>query len=211
MKTRRAGVRKLSSFLLCLILVGTAACAPRYSTAWTEPFDASGDWRLSADAAADVAVRDGALRVHVFEVGQVAWASADRTYGNFRLAVEATQISGPADNEYGVLVRMQDDQHFYAFSVSGDGYVRAARYNGASWIILGPDWSESDAVNQGEATNVLELEVTGATFIFRVNGTQVLQIEDATYAQGDIGLYAGTFSEGDVVITFDNLEVEPLP
>ncbi len=154
---------------------------------------------------------DGALRVHVFEVGQVAWASAGRTYGNFRLTVEATQVSGPADNEYGVLVRMQDDQHFYAFSISGDGYVRAARYNGASWIILGPDWSESDAVHQGEATNILEVEATGATFVFRVNGVQVLQIEDATYAKGDIGLYAGTFSEGDVVITFDKLEVEPLP
>lgn len=211
MKTKPTGWRKLSSLVLCLILVGTAACASRGSAAWSEPFDAPGDWRLSADAAADVTVRDGALRVHVFEVGQVAWASAGRTYGNFRLTVEATQVSGPADNEYGVLVRMQDDQHFYAFSISGDGYVRTARYNGASWIILGPDWSESDAVHQGEATNILEVEVTGATFVFRVNGVQVLQIEDATYAKGDIGLYAGTFSEGDVVITFDNLEVEPLP
>jgi hypothetical protein len=204
-------VRWLVGLMLSLILVGTAACASRGSAAWSEPFDSPGDWHLSSDAAADVAVQDGCLRVHILEVGQVAWASAGRTYGDFRLTVEATQVSGPADNEYGVLVRMQDDQHFYAFSVSGDGYVRAARYDGASWIILGPDWSPSDAVNQGETTNVLEVEVTGGVFVFRVNGVQVLQVEDATYTKGDIGLYAGTFSEGDVVITFDNLEVQPLP
>lgn len=209
MKSKHAMLRGLMGLVLCL--VGTAACASHESAAWSEPFDTPGDWHLSADATANVAVQDGCLRVRVFEVGQVAWASAGRTYGDSRLTVEATQVSGPADNEYGVLVRMQDDQHFYAFSVSGDGYVRAARYNGASWIILGADWSPSDAVNQGEATNVLEVEVTGATFIFRVNDAQVLQIEDATYTKGDIGLYAGTFSEGDVVITFDNLEVQPLP
>ncbi len=211
MKLKRVMLRGLRGLVLCLILVGMAACAARESAAWSEPFDAPGDWHLSADAAADVAVQDGSLRVHVFEVGQVAWASADRTYSDFRLTVEATQVSGPADNEYGILVRMQDDQHFYAFSISGDGYVRAARLNGASWIILGPDWAPSDAVHQGAATNVLEVEATGTTFIFRVNGVEVLQVEDATYAKGDTGLYAGTFSEGDVVITFDNLEVQPLP
>ncbi|HQE92721.1 MAG TPA: DUF1080 domain-containing protein [Anaerolineae bacterium] len=210
MKTKRALGRWLANLALCLMLVGTVACASRRSATWSEPFDAPGDWHLSSDAAANVAVEDGVLRVHVIEVGQVAWASAGRTYDDFRLTVEATQVSGPADNEYGVLVRMQDDQHFYAFSVSGDGYVRAARYDGTSWIILGPDWSASAAVNQGAAMNVLEVEVTGGTFIFRVNDTQVLQVEDATYTRGDIGLYAGSFSEGDVVITFDNLEVQPL-
>ncbi|HOT90026.1 MAG TPA: DUF1080 domain-containing protein [Anaerolineae bacterium] len=203
--------RMMGQGLTLLILLVIAACTGRASSAWTETFDAPGDWRLSSDATAETVVQDGCLRVHIFEAEQIAWASAGRTYGDFRLTVEATQISGPDDNEYGVLVRMQDDQHFYAFSISGDGYVRAARYNGSAWLVLGPDWSPSEAIHQGAATNVLEVEASGATLTFRVNGVQVLQVEDTTYAKGDIGLYAGTFSEGDTVITFDNLEVKPLP
>ncbi len=197
--------------LMALLLLVLTACGGRESSAWKETFDAPGDWHLSSDATAEIVVQDGYLHVHIFEMEQIAWAAAGRTYDNFRLTVEATQVSGPDDNEYGVLVRMQDDQHFYAFSISGDGYVRAARYDGTSWLVLGPDWTFYDAVKQGRATNILEVEASGTTLIFRVNGMQVAQVEDKTYPKGDVGLYAGTFSEGDVVITFDNLEVTPLP
>lgn len=192
------------------VLVGVVGCAPR-AASWQETFDAPGDWHLTSDATADVTIVDGKLRIHVLNWGEVAWSSLDRVYGDFRLSVETTQVSGPIDNEYGVLVRMDGDQQFYAFSISGDGYVRVARFDTETWDILGPDWQPSDAINQGEATNVLEVEAAGPQFVFRVNGEEVSRVEDETLAKGKIGLYAGAFSEGDVVITFDNLEVEPLP
>ncbi len=196
---------------LCVLAAALLACGAQNYGPWTESFDEAGDWKLSADAAATVSVANGALRIHVFELGQVAWASAGRDYSDFRLTVEATQVSGPDDNEYGVLVRMAGDQQFYVFSISGDGYARIARYSDGTWNLLGSDWVESDAIHQGAATNVLEVEARGAMFVFSVNGTQVLQAEDAQLAKGDIGLYAGAFNEADVVIDFDNLEVEPLP
>lgn len=196
---------------LCVLAAALLACGAQNYGPWTESFDEAGDWKLSADAAATVSVANGALRIHVFELGQVAWASAGRDYSDFRLTVEATQVSGPDDNEYGVLVRMAGDQQFYVFSISGDGYARIARYSDGTWNLLGSDWMPSDAIHQGAATNVLEVEARGAMFVFSVNGTQVLQAEDAQLAKGDIGLYAGAFNEADVVIDFDNLEVEPLP
>lgn len=203
--------RWLVGAVLCALAVALPACGAGDHGPWTETFDDAGDWQLSADAAASVSVADGALRVHVHELGQVAWAAAGRTYSDFRLTVEATQVSGPDDNEYGVLTRMAGDEQFYVFSISGDGYARIARYDNGSWTVLGPDWVESDAIHQGAATNVLKVEARGATYIFSVNETQVLQVEDAQLAKGDIGLYAGAFNEADVVIDFDNLEVEPLP
>ena len=197
--------------MLCVLVTTLLACEAAEHGPWTETFDDAGDWQLSADAAASVAVTDGVLRIHVFELGQVAWAAASRTYSDFHLTVEATQVSGPDDNEYGVLVRMAGDQQFYVFSISGDGYARAAWYSSGSWNLLGPDWMPSDAIHQGAATNVLEVEARGATFVFSVNGTPVLQVEDVQLTKGDVGLYAGAFNEADVVIDFDNLEVQPLP
>jgi hypothetical protein len=199
--------------LLALSLLALS-CAGRDkgpTEAWRTGFDDAAGWELSSDAVADVAVGEGHLRVHVLSAGQVAWATSESRWDNVHLSVEATQISGPHDNEYGVLVRMQDDQHFYAFSISGDGYVRAARYDAGDWTVLGSDWTPHDAILLGEATNRLELVAEGAHFDFRVNDQSVLQVEDTAYATGRLGLYAGSFTEGDVVVVFDTLEASPLP
>jgi hypothetical protein len=185
------------------------------SGAWEDAFDDGADWQLSTDAVADVSVTDGALVVHVFAPGQIAWAMSERRWGDLRLTVEATHVSGPDDNEYGVLIRMQQTgssaDAFYAFSISGDGYARIARFGNGTWTVLGSDWSPSPAIRQGEATNVLEVVAQGTAFEFIINGEPVLQIEDVALKTGSIGVYAGAFAEGGVVVAFDNLQVSPLP
>lgn len=192
--------------------VALVACQASTSAGpWEELFDAAGSWRLSSDAAAAVTIADGQLHVQVHQPQQLAWAAAGRSFGDFRLTVEATQQAGPANNEYGVLVRMDDDQRFYAFSISGDGYARVALYDNGNWTLLGSDWTPSPAIRQGEATNTLTVETQGQQFTFQVNGETVAQVEDATLSRGEIGLYAGTFDEGDVSVSFDHLRVEPLP
>jgi len=199
-----------------LLVLFIAACGAS-DQVWHEPFDAVGTWQLSSDAAADVAIAEGQLTIHVFEPGQIAWASAGRAFGDFTLTVQTTQVSGPADNEYGVLVRMQEDAQFYAFSISGDGYVRAAAYDEASgWQVLGQDWFLSEGVNSGANTNILEVEARSTHYVFRVNKQEVLRVEtgameNSPLKKGDIGLYAGAFSEADVWIAFDALVVKPLP
>jgi len=139
---------------------------------------------------------------------QLAWAFAGREFSDFHLIVEATQVAGPDDNEYGVLVRMEDTDHFYRFSISGDGYYLVSKYDGEVWTPLSGDWMLSDAVQTGAATNLLEIVCQGATMVFLVNGEQLVQVEDADYSRGDIGLYAGSFFEPGVEIHFDNLRVE---
>ena len=191
---------------LSLVLLTLAACGPSsVPEPWEEPFDEMGSWQLSSDAAAEVAIAEGQLQIHVLQPGQIAWATAGRTFKDFHLRVEATQLAGPVDNEYGVLVRLEDDTQFYAFSISGDGYVRVARYADGIWMVLGSDWTPQAAVHQGAATNVLEVEAHGTQFIFLVNGEQVAQVTDETLPDGDIGLYAGAFDEAGVQIAFDNL------
>lgn len=198
--------------LFFVLLLGVTACGPRAQTEiWEEPFDAVGAWQLSSDAAAETRIEDGRLLIIVHEPGQVAWAVTGKQFTNLRLAVEATPIAGPVDNEYGILVRMDEDTHFYAFSISADGYARAARYADGQWTLLSADWFPHAAIAQGMATNRLELEAQGAQFSFWVNGELVVELSDAELTQGDVGFYAGAFNEGAVQVAFDNLRIEPLP
>ena len=201
---------RLRYIVVVVILLLVSADCGRESTpaVWQASFDDAEAWRLRSDAAAELEIREGRLHIQILQPGQVAWALAERTFADFDLQVDATQLAGPADNEYGVLVRMEGDTRFYAFSVSGDGYVRASRYDDGRWEILGSDWTAHAAVNQGAVTNTLAIEARGSQFAFSVNDEQVLQVEDGALASGEVGLYAGAFDEAGVHIAFDDLMVE---
>jgi len=181
---------------------------PKADLPWNDDFSEPGDWQAESDATAQVGVQDGVMRVYIAAPNQLAWASAGREFSDFHLAVEAAQVTGPDDNEYGVLVRMEDTDHFYRFSISGDGYYMVSKYDGETWEPLSGDWALSDAIQTGVATNLLEVVCQGATMTLFVNGVRLTQLDDVDYAQGDVALYAGAFFEPEVEVHFDNLRVE---
>ena len=199
----RAGKR----LLVVALVVFLVACGGE-QLPWSDDFsDPAGGWQAESDASAEVRCYEGVMRLLVKVPNRLAWASAGREFSDFRLAVEATQVAGPDDNEYGVLVRMRDADHFYRFSISGDGYYLVSKYDGGAWEVLNGDWTSSDAIHLGAVTNLLEVVCRGATMTFLVNGVTLTQVEDSSYSRGDIGLYAGSFFEPGVEIHFDNLTV----
>ena len=199
----RAGKR----LLVVALVVFLVACGGE-QLPWSDDFsDPAGGWQAESDASAEVGCYEGVMRLLVKVPNRLAWASAGREFSDFRLAVEATQVAGPDDNEYGVLVRMRDADHFYRFSISGDGYYLVSKYDGGAWEVLNGDWTSSDAIHLGAVTNLLEIVCRGVTMTFLVNGVTLTQVEDSSYSRGDIGLYAGSFFEPGVEIHFDNLTV----
>jgi hypothetical protein len=177
---------------------------------WADDFsDPTGGWLVESDASAQVEYHDGVMRILIRLPNSIAWAAAQREFSDFRLSVDATQMAGPDDNEYGVLLRMQDPQHFYRFSISGDGYYQVAKFDGVEWLILsGDDWLHSEVIHPGSATNRLQVLCQGSTMAFSVNGVELVEVQDSSYSRGDVGLYAGAFFEPDVEVHFDNLRVE---
>ncbi|MGB9777439.1 MAG: family 16 glycoside hydrolase [Anaerolineae bacterium] len=203
-------LRRMTEYgiLCCLLLLFLlTACGRGNDLPWEEDFSSPGTWKLESDAAARVTVENGILRISIAASNQLAWASAGKDLQDFRLSVEASQVAGPDDNEYGVLVRMQDSRNFYAFSVSGDGYFLVSRFADGVRQPLGADWTPADAIRPGIGTNILEVVAQGNRLTFLVNGRQLAQVEDDRFSHGDIGLYAGSFYEGGVEVHFDNLRV----
>ncbi len=199
----RAGKR----LLVVALVVFLVACGGE-QLPWSDDFsDPAGGWQAESDASAEVRCYEGVMSLLVEVPNRLAWASAGREFSDFRLAVEATQVAGPDDNEYGVLVRMRDADHFYRFSISGDGYYLVSKYDGGAWEVLNGDWTSSAAIHPGTVTNLLEVVCQSATMTFLVNGVTLTQVEDGSYSRGDVGLYAGSFFEPGVEIHFDNLTV----
>jgi len=207
MEVKRTGW--LPPVLVVSVILLTSCCRGD-QLPWSDDFsDPASGWQTESDASATVGYHEGAMRVFVESPNRLAWAWAGREFSDFHLAVEATQVSGPDDNEYGVLVRMENNSRFYRFSISGDGYYRVSKHDGTILELLSGDWLESDAINQGAATNLVEIVCQATRMTFFVNGEQLVQVEDAAYRRGDVGLYAGAFRDPGtgVEIHFDNLSV----
>jgi hypothetical protein len=203
--------RFLATVASLLVLISVFGCAEEDTLPWQDDFSSpESGWQAESDASAEVRYADGAMQIRVMWPDKLSWASADRDLSDIRLTVEASQVTGPDDNEYGVLTRMQDGRHFYMFAVSGDGYYRVVKRDGDEETLLTDDWTLTDAINRGTATNHLGVTCDGGRLAMTINGVVVAEVMDDTYAHGDIALYAGTFRDPGqgVEIHFDNLDVD---
>jgi hypothetical protein len=171
--------------------------------------DPAGGWKTVDDPALHIRYQDGALHFTIGDLDQIVWSIAGKRFENFTLDVDATQVTGPGDNNYGVLIRYVDEKNFYRLDISGDGYFAINKYQAGKWIKL-QDWTESPAIRREAATNHLQVIANGHRFTLVVNGQTVTTFSDADFKQGDIGLTAGTlFDNAGVHIAFDNLTVSP--
>ena len=195
-----------------VVVLMAVACGSRRGASaplnWQEDFSApASGWQVESDASAAVTQQDGVMHILIEAPNRLAWASAGREFADYHLGVLATQVAGPDDNEYGILARMADASHFYRFSISGNGYYLVSKHNGEEWSRLSDDWTVSDAIRLGTASNLIEVICQGEKMIFLVNGVELVEVEDADFLQGDIGLYAGSFYETGVEVQFDDLFV----
>lgn len=192
-------------FILVLSACGPALTPLPYADDFSTP---DGGWKTASDEAIKIEVQDGALQFTIDDLDTIAWSTPkDKRFGDFVLDVDATQVDGPNDNTYGVIIRYQDDRNFYRLDISGDGYFAVFKRKDGAWSKV-QDYAESAAVKQGNATNHLQVIAKGNQFTFNVNGETVKTFNDGDFSSGNIGLTAGTlFENAGVHIAFDNLNV----
>ncbi len=201
-------MRLLEKFLLLAVSL-LVACGPSSGLTplpYADDFsNANNGWKVVNDKAIQIRYQDGALHFTIDDLDQIAWSTSGKRFDNFTLDVNATQLEGPSDNSYGVLIRYLDEKNFYRLDISGDGYFAVNKYQAGKWLQL-QDWTESAAIKREAATNHLQVIARGSQFTFNVNGETVTTFTDDEFKQGDIGLTAGTlFDNAGVHIAFDNL------
>lgn len=174
---------------------------------YTEDFSKpAGHWGEESDEDGSRAFKDGKYHIRVTSPDLVYWSTAGGNFSDFVLEVEATQVEGPNDNDYGVLVRYVDGDNFYRFKISGDGYYGFDKQEKGEWVTI-LKWTQSAAIKKGRATNVLKIVCKGNQFVLYVNGVKLASPTDGSFTSGDIGLVVGTFEETGVHISFDNLKM----
>ena len=159
-----------------------------------------------ADRATDYAA--GVYRILVKGKNIDVWARPGLSFGDVRVEVDGTKVGGDDNNDFGVICRYQDDQNFYFLVISSDGYYGIAkRKHGQVSMLGGEMMASSDQIKQGPAVNHLRADCVGSTLRLFVNDVLLAETQDTDYANGDIGLLAGSFDVPGTEILFDNFVV----
>jgi len=178
-----------------------------------DEFDGQKDcgWVTYNRGGATVEIADGAMQISTSQPGQIWWSNPGQDFDDQIITAEARQVDGPDDNAYGLICRYQNEENFYLFLVSGDGYYAIGKYQSGSdeveYLTADKQFQPSDAINQGNATNRIEAGCIGNELSLAVNGLSLLTVTDPTFVTGDIGVAASTLQPGTSLIEFDNIRV----
>lgn len=125
----------------------------------------------------------------------------------FMVQVSA-QSAGAIDTAYGLIFQVQDDDHFYAFRVSGDGYFLVEIADGEYLETL-VDWTVAESYDlTEEAINTLAVAGGDGFYALYVNGMQVGEFADDSYGAGSAGYLVEDYDETDpAAFGFDDFVV----
>lgn len=172
--------------------------------------DSNGVWVHRQNTKSTMDYVGGGYHINITMTNLMAISIANHPFqSNIIIEVDATKTAGPDDNYLGVICRFQDENNFYFFTISSDGYAGIAMYKAGTMSILsGSSFESSSAVNQGAVTNHIRADCVGDTLTLYVNGTQVTSITDSTFGSGgDAGLLARANGTSGVDILFSNFVV----
>ncbi len=118
----------------------------------------------------------------------------------------SAQTAGAMDTAFGLLFGVQDDNHYYAFSVSGDGYflVRKATDGELETLV---DWTVASPFDTTEdVVNTLSVVGEEGVYTLFVNGEQVGEFADESYGAGSTGYMVENFdASAPAAFVFDDL------
>lgn len=168
----------------------------------------TGDWELSGEEDYGLRYEAGTYRIDVPAADQYVWGiHQDFDAGDFYLEVDAYTLSGPEDNQVGVVFRHADTENFYTFVIGADGQFELLRFASGVWTELLPRQPSGEIVTGLDAVNRLGVLAQGAELTLFVNGEVVGSATDEGLPSGTVGLAAGAFAEGGVFAAFDDLRV----
>ena len=151
----------------------------------------NGKYRWVVDPARDVSVHDT--------------PSMDPA-GEFAVSVEAQQLSGPQDSDFGIVFRETAADTFYNFNIDNQQNYWLRLNNGGEWTTL-IDLTRSAAIRPNASNRVTVVAISD-TFYFFVNDQYLDEFVDDTLLRGRLGIVVNLFEAGEQAEwQFDNFEV----
>jgi hypothetical protein len=168
----------------------------------------SGGWTTQRDENTVIDYENGGFRIWVNQPNFDYWSVPGLRFTDVSIDVDARKLAGPDDNDYGIICRYIDQDNFYGFLISSDGYFGISkRKNGDHAIMGGQEMRPNTFIHTGTTLNHIHADCIGSTLTLYVNNEKMAQVTDPDFTVGDVGLLAGSFAQNGVDILFKNFSV----
>lgn len=173
-----------------------------YRDDFANPFSG---WDTGGDEFANRYYQDGEYFIQISPDNYYGWANPGEDFTDVVITVDVRAQRSNGTGDFGVLCRYQDEDNFYALEVSEDGYFAIWKAEAGEFSDL-VEWSFSSDIPIQEPVSVTAACI-GDRLSLAISDVLLAAVSDDTHAHGDVGLIAGTWEEGDLVIGFDNYVV----
>lgn len=173
-----------------------------YSDDFSDP---NSGWDIDTwdDGAVDYV--DGEYQVTVKAQNWLVWSYLGDDYDNIIINADTRVISATGEGDYGLICRYVDENNFYAFEVSEDGYFIIWKQMDGEMVTL-YDWQTSDAIpSNGKMT--INAGCIGNHLIMGVNDALLANITDDSFSTGKAGIIVGTLEKAGLKVGYDNFTV----
>ncbi len=213
--------RRSLLIIIFLLLLFLSACSIPFLAADQLPWvgdmpvlfreDFSGEdvgWTIRDDSLSFAGIDQSGFRLWTLVPDFQFWSVPGLNFKDTLVHVRARKLAGPDNNIFGLICRYQDEENFYALVIGSDGYYGIfKRVDGEQSLIDQAHMDFSSAIRQGEDENVIQAVCQADHLALFVNDTRLIQVQDPTFSNGDVGMIVGNFSEPGVDILFDDFIV----
>ena len=173
--------------------------------AWQDDFKhGTQRWTLLPPAGGTLGAATGALVAAFADssstTGATALGLAPGPDKDYTLEVAGTAVSGETVAAYGLVFGWQDEQHYSALFINGNGYAEAYQQAGAQreqWF----EWQQWPNILFGTSTNRVRVDVHGQAVTLRIND-ELLAAGRPTAAHGRLGVVARSGAAARVVFSW---------
>ena len=189
-------------------ILGPAATPTRQGLLFFDNFsNSSSGWDQNYEGGV-MEYYQGTYHIRIDGLNMFSWSLAYQSYGDVIIKVDLAYTGSAEHAEMGIVCRLQDNSHFYMFTIRADGDFAILKMTPDGDDFIGMEgYLHSPAINTGIATNYLDVRCIGNQLSFIVNDQHLMTVQDSSYLVGDVGLIVGSFDQSGVDVFFDNFEV----
>lgn len=102
----------------------------------------------------------------------------------------------------GLIFHYQDENNFYLYSITNDGFYALELLMNNQWITL-IDWTPSELIDPNN--NLLSIATSGDRIHLYVNGSLLETTRDDSFTVGSVGIGLTSLDAVPATVNFDNL------